>query len=513
MPRPSPPTDPPAAPGRARDFAFSIALLALVFVPMSLLRFIDGDEGYYLLAARLVSEGQTPYADFFYPQMPLLLYPYELWFKVFGPSWYGARTLTALFAIAIGVLVHLSVQKARGSSRAALLAVVLYAASSLVFGWFTVVKTYALSALLLMGAYFVLEHARGIPPRVRLLASGFLFGGAVHTRLFLGAVFPGFLPTLLRRQDKGGIGRVGWFLAGALAALLPNLYYLATAREGFWFGNVGYHLVRSELEPLGALAQKAALALSMIGVYQVEGVVSPQFGILLLLSFCAFAHARITARRVDPALWIGLLICVVSLAPTPTFAQYDCVAVPFLVISAVLWIHEVWSRRSPESMSAPGRLLRWVATFLVVSYVALAPVDLIRYAFYGRDVPGIAGDGDRTNWRIPTVQRVTREIDRLNPERRPVITWWPGYFVESSSRILPGMEDHFGVEVAARMDAGERRRLHLMSESEVLDSLRTGSYEVVVGNWVKDKAARRNALGVAPGSTIDSTTIFAPRLD
>jgi hypothetical protein len=37
-------------------------------------RLIDGDEGFYLLAARLVLQHKTPYLDFFYPQAPLLPY-------------------------------------------------------------------------------------------------------------------------------------------------------------------------------------------------------------------------------------------------------------------------------------------------------------------------------------------------------------------------------------------------------------------------------------------------------
>ncbi len=59
--------------------AFAAGTLAL-----SRVRPIDGDEGYYATAARLVSEGRTPYLDFFYPQMPLLPYVYAPAFKVVG---------------------------------------------------------------------------------------------------------------------------------------------------------------------------------------------------------------------------------------------------------------------------------------------------------------------------------------------------------------------------------------------------------------------------------------------
>src|SRR5205807_1747646 len=73
--------------------------LAAVYVPMSLFRLVDADEGIYLLNAKEVLNGSLPYHDFFYPQMPLLPYVYGLWMKLFGVSWYSGRLLSALLAI------------------------------------------------------------------------------------------------------------------------------------------------------------------------------------------------------------------------------------------------------------------------------------------------------------------------------------------------------------------------------------------------------------------------------
>src|SRR3989449_3051519 len=81
-------------------------LMAAVFVPMSLYRIVDGDEGTYLLVSRLVAEGQLPYHDFFYPQMFLLPYVYGAWMKLVGYSLYGARLLSAVFSVMLGLLVY-----------------------------------------------------------------------------------------------------------------------------------------------------------------------------------------------------------------------------------------------------------------------------------------------------------------------------------------------------------------------------------------------------------------------
>src|SRR5207247_11386192 len=105
-------------------------LMAAVFVPMSLYRIVDGDEGTYLLVSRLVAEGQLPYHDFFYPQMFLLPYVYGAWMKLVGYSWYGARLLSAVFSVLLGLLVYRQTALVAGARAWGVLAVVLFPFSS-----------------------------------------------------------------------------------------------------------------------------------------------------------------------------------------------------------------------------------------------------------------------------------------------------------------------------------------------------------------------------------------------
>jgi O-antigen ligase len=78
----------------AESVAVFLALLC-VLLPIALSRLIARDEGFYLLAARLVMEKELPYVDFFYPQMPLFPYLYGLWMKIFSFSWTSGRTFSA----------------------------------------------------------------------------------------------------------------------------------------------------------------------------------------------------------------------------------------------------------------------------------------------------------------------------------------------------------------------------------------------------------------------------------
>src|SRR5260370_35123273 len=56
---------------------------------------IDGDEGFYTTAARLVWEGKTPYKDFFFQQAPLLPYLYSWIWAVHPRSLVAMRMLSA----------------------------------------------------------------------------------------------------------------------------------------------------------------------------------------------------------------------------------------------------------------------------------------------------------------------------------------------------------------------------------------------------------------------------------
>src|SRR6201984_2903278 len=56
---------------------------------------VDGDEGFYTSAARLVWEGKTPYKDFFFQQAPLLPYLYSWIWAVHPRSLVAMRMLSA----------------------------------------------------------------------------------------------------------------------------------------------------------------------------------------------------------------------------------------------------------------------------------------------------------------------------------------------------------------------------------------------------------------------------------
>ena len=97
------------------------------------------------MASRLVLEHKTPYQDFLYTQAPLLPYAYGLWMKLFGISWFSARSFSAMLTTILGLLVYEHVCRETEKWTAGALAVIVFASSTLIFAWFPIVKTYSLT--------------------------------------------------------------------------------------------------------------------------------------------------------------------------------------------------------------------------------------------------------------------------------------------------------------------------------------------------------------------------------
>lgn len=89
---------------------------------------------------------------------------------------------------------------------------------------------------------------------------------------------------------------------------------------------------------------------------------------------------------------------------------------------------------------------------LLFLYCAVAPLDVYRYVLSGYNVPGVEWRQNRVNWQIPTIKKISREIDAFNIYKKPVICSWPGYLIGSSSPILPGLENHLGITAASNVD-------------------------------------------------------------
>jgi hypothetical protein len=85
----------------------------------------NADEGWYLYASKLVYQGNLPYRDFAYTQMPLLPYIYGLPQIVFTPSIYLGRATSVLFSITAFLVCIVIAHRYAGRMGAGLTALLL----------------------------------------------------------------------------------------------------------------------------------------------------------------------------------------------------------------------------------------------------------------------------------------------------------------------------------------------------------------------------------------------------
>jgi len=446
------------------------------FFYISQQRLIDGDEGFYLLAARLVLEHRAPYLDFFYTQAPLLPYVYAGWLKLFPISWAWARAFSALLTVIVGALVFEHVCHQTKRWMAGVAATVLYCSSALVFAWFPTAKTFSLSAIFLFSTYVILTRVSSSKSKWVTALAGLLFGLSVDARSYIIAIVPVFLWWILVSDPARRAARVVWFLGGVVVGLTPSLVLFVASPDVFLFNNLGYHALRSDAGLIGGWRNKARIAwLLVIGNHT-----GFQFS---LLSATYLALSVFSRARKDAALFaflIAFALGLVCLLPTPSQLQYFSVVMPFLIAAVVCSASEFLAElRSP----AATRAATVAIVICLASSVGFGVVSFREYLFTGKDVPGIVVAANAHNWTVNHVVAVSEAIDQVALPGEQIASFWPGFVFATRAEIYPGFENDFGIYIAARLSPEKREKYHVLTTKEIMsDFAHHGPEFAVVGN-------------------------------
>jgi hypothetical protein len=448
--------------------------LVALFVRLSLQRLIDGDEGYLLVAARLVSEGQRIYGDFFCPQMPGMPLLYGAYFAIFGRDWESARILAALIAAGTGYLLFAHLRRSAGTAWA-LVGVGLFATTSLVFGWLPIAKTYGLATLFGVAGVYLFERSSpaGALSRAGLPLAGALFSMAMQTRLYLGVLLACGALTLWRRHglSRTFARQLAGLAGGAAAALVVTLPSLVWDLDAFVFGTIRFHGMREigQTVFVGDLDQKLQTLRILFSPGGTEGVAGLQFAILFVLALAARVSPHGPRSTLAGPCWVALFIT--SFLPTPTATQYFCVLVPFMVMDAITFLATLPSRKVVPAVAV-----------LASVYLGLGVSDVKRYTRTGLDVPGIWVPDRASWWRLSTMRETARVIDLQGLDE--AATWWPGYFVATRTALSRNLANDFGFRVAPRLSAEERAKYHVAGADDMAAMIREGHPRLwVQGNW------------------------------
>ena len=442
--------------------ALFLAQLAF-FAFVALHRFIDADEGSYLLASRLVLHNKKPYLDFFYNQAPLLPYVYGSWLRCTQASWISGKILSAVLTSLLGTLLYVDVWRRTSNRLAGGVATTLFATSTLVFAWFPVVKTYSLSGLFLFSAYFVISWTSANFAPWQIASAGLLLGLSVDTRSYVLLVLPVFLWWILQNTEpRCKKTTILWFLGGLAIGLAPSLWLFLSSPDAFLFDNLWYHSIRSSEGLIGWWLEKVVIVLQLfLGGGEANGL---QWSILFFTS--VGLAVSLSERKHGPrlALQIGLALGVICLLPTPAYLQYFCLCVPFLVVSAVCFLTEFY--RDVET-KRERHLVAWACVLLFIVYLAASANDFRRYLITGAGVPGVKAAPDKGDWTLPRVLEVSKAIDEIAAPNEIVASFWPGDIFQTKAEPFPGFENPFGLPVAEKLSDVQKARYHIVSSSEV----------------------------------------------
>lgn len=439
------------------------------------IRNIDGDEGYYLTASRLVMEGKIPYLDFFYPQMPLLPYIYGVWMSVFGFSYFAGRTLSAISSISVGLLLAWYLKKKTQSMKIVYICLLLFMFSGTVISWFTVVKTYALSSFFLIGCFLTLSlwHSNNRNRGYHLLIAGLLLGIASNIRLYVSVVLPVLLIWIFlinfRKINYLQLGRnVSFLITGFILPSFLSIYLFVKDPDAFYFNNLGYHLIRSERGLLSGLLQRFNILFQFISSAQQFLLFLIAIGSCIIIFHLCVTGGGNIARCKDEILALLMLttLFIVSLLPRPTFVQYFSIIVPFIIILHPPFLNLFLNNISNWSRSFP--------LILLFIYIILGPPTAYDMT------------SQTLEWQIGHVSLIGKEIAKVTKRGDHILTWWPGYAFAAGRGITPGMENHFSRDASQLVSIDKAKKFRIARNEDIRNLIRDkGAPLVVYGNWVE----------------------------
>lgn len=290
---------------------------------------VNNDEGWYLYTSRLVYEGKIPFIDFSYTQPPLLPYIYGIPQMFFGPSLYVGRLTSLLFGILALIFLAKTAENISGK-KGAIVALALISFNPFVAFFFTIVKTYALSAFFIVLSLYFLFGANLKNP-VKNMLSIFFMGLAVGVRL---SVLPALF-LLVFYAIYAGRNRLRAAIAGAVSGLaisgFPFILLFSINKDNFMFNLVGYHLARSEsMSPLKILFSRLNAFFGSVDMFFAIMVLVLGGGFVLFLS--KRKYSAVSGQKALFLYAVLLSVFVFHLAQKPTYSEYNVIIAPVAAI-------------------------------------------------------------------------------------------------------------------------------------------------------------------------------------
>lgn len=443
---------------------------------------LNQDEGWYLYAARLVSEGKLPYIDFASTQGPVMPAVYALaqpLVSAFGLA--GGRLFTSILGLSTAVCAAWLAGRLAPDGRrreAALIGFALLTVNVYQSYFCTIVKTYALTGLFLTLGFLALSFLRGRSRILPVVLSGVFLGLASATRTSAGAVIPVvFILLLWPRKNNAGNGDGAepmptgiitslWFAAGVAFTLgLAFLPFVLNAWESVWFALVEYHAGRETQGLVKQLAFKVGFVSRVVHAYFVAVAAGLLIAVLRLtgsmrgneVSGESSEAPSVRPNRFTMMLWCGALsVTLLHLfAPFP-YDDYQVIIYPVYVVAISLAVVRAFP-------SLSRGVLSWIVVSLCLFSSLSSPINQGWFV----------GKRDRIWWPLKEespltrLQRTGRLISGMTRPGDLLLTQDPYLAIETGLSLPSGLElgpfsyfPEWDREYAARRHVLNREMMH-----------------------------------------------------
>ncbi|MGB8658291.1 MAG: hypothetical protein WCE90_10990 [Candidatus Zixiibacteriota bacterium] len=452
--------------------AFQVIFL-LVFV---FFRLVDADEGLYLEAARLVSNGKVPYLDFFHNQMPYLPYTYSPVSDFGFSSLFLGRLVSAIASVALGLLVFWLALRLSRSPEVSLLIFFLYGFHGLILTWHSTVKTSTLSDLWSFVSFvFFALHMVSRKQRAKnylLLCSGIFAGLAFNFRLthLVVPITEGLLILLLFSSDslKRRVCNLLFLLLGVILSSCFAIYLFLRDPLLFVFDNLVFRQVWGQMVIKMSFMSRL-FTLSKFLLY-------PQDLLILVLGSLSLAYLLRQRRQIGAftsehkvivsSMSLALSIGIVSFLISPTQFQYFEQTLPFLLLACVPALTLLKPRWRDKKVIVPTAILYLlcIVPFIVIFILGIRAKD--------------------QQFTLKNVRKVVEVIRENSQPKDTVLSFAPLYVALSQREPVPGLEA-WGGEAAPHLTAEQLSESKLISLEQVKEIVKQAQVPLVVAEeWV-----------------------------
>lgn len=413
-----------------------LSLLASIFLAVAAvwLGGLNQDEGWYLYAANLVSEGKMLYRDFFYtqgPLMPLVYSPFKFIWNSFGLV--GARVFTSFLgflSIAVAVLTAAQLLPDNRSRSAKLMVFVLLACNLYHLYYLSIPKTYALASLFVALGYLfyarALSSGEGKARYGLFTVSAALLAMAAGVRISLGLLLPVCGLVLLFNYSRLKWSFLFFGIGGFAGLLLVYGAFLcdAEAFQGLCAAQK-YHAARGGFSPVLAVGSLSRLVRWYVPMFIIAGLAVVGGGVKNF-----FRSAPAAARYTFLAMVIGAfsVIGVQILAPCP-YEDYQVPLMGLLTVACVV------AFQYGDVFSSPVKAL-WLTIGLSFAVSFGSPL-LEEWMTDGQDRFWTLRKKD---CEMALLREAAREIERLDPGGKTLLTQDLYLAIETGRRVPDGLE-------------------------------------------------------------------------